>query len=208
MKRLTLRLATPALAAALLLGVTAGPARAYFTASDVANGGVVISIPTPHTKIREEYGDGLKQVTIFNEDDSAPVWVRAKAFIPKDMLEEGEATVSGEGWTAIGDGWFMYDQYLNPGEKTETTLDIKWDWRKIFTSEDVSDDGVIATTVTGTTTGTDQGGEDGGTSTVTIIKNKADGTNYSIVVVYECTLVKFGEDGETPVTPVIWTENN
>ena len=208
MRRSILRLATPVLAAALLLGVTAGPASAYFTASDVANGGVVIDIPTVHTKIREEYGDGLKQVTIVNEEDSAPVWVRAKAYIPKNMLEEGKATVSGKGWTDIEDGWFMYDKYLNPGEKTETTLDIKWEWKKIFTSTDVSDDGVIATTTSGTTTGTDQGGEDGGTSTVTIIKNEADGTNYSIVVVYECTLVKFGDDGETPITPVIWTEND
>ena len=41
MRRSTLRLAAPVLAAALMLGVAAVPARAYFTASDEANGGMV-----------------------------------------------------------------------------------------------------------------------------------------------------------------------
>ena len=190
------KLAAPVLAAALILGVTAGPAAAYFTASDQANGGLVIKGPS--TNIIEEYGNGLKQVTIVNDEESVPVWVRAKAFGAKEL----KPTVSGEGWTEIGGGWWQYDEILEPGEQTATPLEVKVEWS--FKAENVDADGIVTTSVTGTTTGTDEGGEDGGTSKVVI--NKADGTNYNIVVVYEAQPVKYDTDGTTVLDPV-WVQN-
>lgn len=186
MRRSTLRLAAPVLAAALLLGVAAGPARAYFTASDEANGGLVIK--GPDTGMLEKYGNGLKEVTIVNKEDSVPVWVRAKVFAAAEL----NPTVSGEGWTEIANDWWQYNDYLEPGEKVANPLLVKVEWqefkKRINTEEDT-----ITTPIAGSTTGTDQGGEDGGTSTVAI--NKADGTNYNIIVVYEAQPVKFDADG-------------
>ena len=196
MKQSMRKLAAPVLAAALILGVTAGPAAAYFTASDQADGGLIVKGPS--TNIIEEYGNGLKQVTIVNNEESVPVWVRAKVFGAKEL----KPTISGEGWTEIGDGWWQYDEYLEPGEQTATPLEVKVEWS--FKAENVDVDGIVTTSVTGTTTGTDEGGEDGGTSKVVI--NKADGTNYNIEVVYEAQPVKYASDGETVLDPV-WVEN-
>ena len=191
------------LAAALMLGVAAVPARAYFTASDEANGGMVIK--GPDTNIIEEYGNGLKEVTIVNNEKSVPVWVRAKAFIPAALKDGDKESVSGTGWTKLDDGdddpnnnWWQYDEILQPGEAVKNPLLVKVEWS--FTATDVDADGIVTQTIIGTTTGTDQGGEDGGTSKVVI--NKADGTNYNIVVVYEAQPVKYDADGTTVLDPV------
>ena len=189
MKRATLRLAGPALAAALMLGVAAGPARAYFTASDYANGG--LTIKQPDTTITEDVVDNEKSVTIVNNEESVPVWVRVRVF----GADELDPQISGNNWTDEGNGWWTYDNYLNPGESTADPLNIKFEW--VFTKDDVREDG---TYITNTST-SDQGGEEGGNSNVVI--NMADGTNYNIVVVYEAQPVKFAEDGITAL-PAEW----
>lgn len=190
MKRSTLRLAGPALAVALMLGVVAGPARAYFTASDVVNGG--LTIKTPDTDIYEYVGDNEKKIAIFNKEDSVPVWVRAKVYAAAEYNAE---ITKGAGWSGpTADDWYTYDEIVMPGKTTATTLDVKIKWK--FTSEEVKPDGYYDSTVEVD----DQGGEDGGTSQVVI--NRADGTNYNIVVVYEAQPVKYNEDGSAQ--PPVW----
>lgn len=183
------RLSAPLVAAALLLGMAAVPAWAYFTAWDEANGGMTIH--KPGTEITEKYGAGEKSVVITNKDDSVPVHVRAKAFIPADLLEKAE--VGGKGWTATGgkDDWYTYDAVLEPGKNT-TPLLVKINFP--FTSSDVA---------TSTSTVTDDpatSGETEGRSTLSV--ETADGTTYNVVVVYEMQLLSYDDAGN--VQPANW----
>ena len=99
----------------MCMGVT--PALAYFTDSTEASGGPVIGIQ-PTTHIEEEYADGVKHVTVANDEKSTvAVFVRARAYSAETI------TVSGEGWTAEGD-WYVYGEAVNPGEST-APLDVK-----------------------------------------------------------------------------------
>lgn len=197
MKRSTCRLAGPVLAAALLLGVAAGPARAYFTASDSADGGIIIK--QPDTDIREYVGDGQKKVVIYNKEDSVPVWVRAKVFAASEYNAE---IIKGAGWSGpTANDWYTYDEIVDPGKTTKTSLDVKINWK--FVKENVGEDDLPEGYYGSTVTVDDEGGEDGGTSQVVI--NRADGTNYNIVVVYEAQPVKYDESGKA--LPPTWPEN-
>ena len=200
MKRFN-RLAAPALAVALLLGVAA-PASAYFTAWDAASGGKTLTIGT---EIKEEYDKEGKHVVIRNNDDSVPVYVRARAYIPSDLLENenGTATIEGEGWLAtggIGD-WYVYASdpntytILEPGQET-SVLNVKFEWP--FRAIDV-DDGEIASSEV-----TDD--PEAGKSKITV--TKADGTEYNIVVVYEYEPVEYEgiAPNTTPKSPS-WIRN-
>ena len=108
------------LAVALVLCASVGAASAYFTATASSRGGYVIHIkPDPH--IDEEVTDH-KEVTITNDEDASPVFVRAKAFTGaeyEDLLE-----YEGTNWNKGAEGFYYYAKALNPGESTEK-LNIK-----------------------------------------------------------------------------------
>ena len=79
---------------ALIVCATIQPTIAYFTTYVRAKGGHEVSFGDT-TKITEEYSGFTKKVTIWNEEDSYPVFIRAK------VLYEGKFNikVSGDGWT-------------------------------------------------------------------------------------------------------------
>ena len=198
MKKLTKGLAAPVLAAALLLGVAAVPAWGYFTSSDWASGG--IAIKGPDTDVKEKYGNGLKEVTIVNNEDSVPSWVRARAYCAQELNPTISSGLDENGtpmWTDTGKDWWNYNEILQPGESTKAPLLVSIEWE--FTKEDVEENGTIITT----TTGSDQGGETGGTSQFEVTANTAKGTNYNIVVVYEATPVIYDADGNA--LPADWS---
>ena len=186
MKQTLKNLIVPALTAIALTVIVALPAWAYFTASDYASGW--IEIKTPNTGITEKYGEGKKVVTIHNEEDSVPVWVRARAFSASEL----DVDISGEGWTGPVNDWYEYDDILFPGDDTKPLI-AKIEWP--FKPEDVGEDGTYVIS----STGSDEGGEDGGTSEITV--GIASGTNYNVVVVYEAQPVKYDADNN-PIPPV------
>lgn len=188
MKNLKLRLAAPALAVALGLGLAAAPALAYFTASDEANGGMVIK--WPDTDITDDFDEGGKHVVISNDADSVPMYIRAKFFVPNNITA---SSIAGEGWEEGANGWYEYRDgdtwtILMPGKNT-TELIAKIEFP--FSASDVEGS---PTSTTG-----DQGGEAGGTS---ITKIEANGTEYNVVVIYEAVPVTYEADGVTPAAPV------
>ena len=182
MRRISKRLAAPLLAAALLLG-TAIPAWGYFTAWDQASGG--FNIPKPTTEITEDFSDHQKKIVITNTGE-APVWVRAKAAIPADLLKK--AVVEGTNWTATGDkmDWYNYDKVVEPGAGTDVLL-VKLEFP--FKESDVQRGAPVDTT-----------NLTGGESRIQAVV--ADGTTYNVVVVYEMQPVVYNADG-TP-KPAVW----
>ena len=99
----------------MCMGVT--PALAYFTDSTEASGGLVIGTKST-THMDEEYADGVKHVTVTNDEKSTvAVFVRARAYSTEKI------TVSGEGWAAEGD-WYVYGEAVDPGDST-TPLDVE-----------------------------------------------------------------------------------
>ncbi len=188
MRRTFSKLIAPALVAAALVAAAAVPAWAYFTASDYASG--TLPVKGVSTNIKEYYGEGVKEVVVHNNEDSVPVWVRARAYSASELQVE----ITADGWTDAGDGWYNYNQILQPGEDADDKpLVCKITWP--FHPDDVADDGTVVTTGTGS----DTPGEDSGTSEVTV--STARGTNYNIVVVYEAQPVKYDADNN-PIDPV------
>ena len=93
---------------ALIASASIQPAIAYFTTYVRAKGGHTVSIGDT-TTIEEEFSEWTKKVKIRNKAGSEPVFIRAKViYVP--LLEEGEKafTVSGEGWSDGGDGYWYY----------------------------------------------------------------------------------------------------
>ena len=125
MKRKTIIAA--ALAAALILCMSAVPAFAYFTDHHTANGGLTITTK-PTTEIEEWVGQGKKEVAIKNTGDT-DVYVRAGVYASSALPI---LTVSGNGWSASPDGtmanpdnssnvrgWYYYETPLAPGETSQ-----------------------------------------------------------------------------------------
>ncbi len=104
-----------ALVFALIICATIQPAMAYFTTYVRAKGGHKVSLGDT-TKIIETVSGWTKNVTIFNEDGSEPVFIRAK------VLYEGkfEIEVSGDGWTEEQDDGYYY--YGSNGSTDHTTV--------------------------------------------------------------------------------------
>lgn len=112
MKRKSLALAI--VAVMLVLGMSVGTARSYFTDTTTAEGSVPIS-PTPTTIITEENGPGTKTIRIKNTSETAPVWVRARVYAA-DVLG---ADASGTNWSGQIVGWYDYSEPLPAGAETE-----------------------------------------------------------------------------------------
>ncbi len=192
MKSIRLRLAAPALAVALGFGLSVAPALAYFTASDAANGGKVIK--WPDTDITEEYGNGEKLINISNDEDSVPVYIRARAYIPAEITIK---SIEGPHWSLADDGWYVYSEILEPGDQLwvknangETVKDerLRVKIQFPFSSTDVIDS---------TSSSSDTGGETGGK---TLTKIEADGSEYNVIIVYEAKPVKYDSNNH-PLPP-------
>jgi len=111
MRRKTITLAL--LSIVLVLSMGMGSAWAYFTDSSMATGGLVIEEPT--TTLTEEYGPTTKDIVITNTSETNAVWVRARAYISRDL----KPGASGANWSGSIDTWYTYDVPLEAGKQTE-----------------------------------------------------------------------------------------
>ena len=106
-------------AVAAVLSASVGGVLAYFTASTTASGSRSLSITAPSTHIEEKVVSGTKHVSVVNDQDSQPVFVRVQAFCGKEY--ELEYSSEGDKWKRKDDCW-VYDQVLEPGSVTEELL--------------------------------------------------------------------------------------
>lgn len=108
------------LALVLVLGLSVGNAWSYFTDSTWAEGSVSLKKPT--TTITEIVENKQKKLTITNNRESVPVWVRARAFVPAAFVDE-DSNTSGNGWSAGGlEEWHEYSEPLAPGASTDELI--------------------------------------------------------------------------------------
>lgn len=147
------------LALLLVLMTRLGGASAYFTSNAWAKGGRTLTMGSVN-EIREEFSAWTKHVTVKAEDDSEPVFVRARAFADEsvDLLilsEDGS-------WTDGGDGWWYCGTVLSAGESTAELL----------------------------------------VKVVKLPVGAVAGTDFNVIVVYECSRALFKADG-TPYAD--WT---
>ncbi len=106
------------LAVALVLSVSIGGAWAYLTARTSAKGGITVNAG-PTTDITEpDVSSWVKHVVITNDEDSSPVFVRARGYAGQLYT----LTYSGDGWTDGGDGWWYCDEAVEPGGSTPELL--------------------------------------------------------------------------------------
>ena len=205
MKHKIVRLAAPAFAVALALGIAVSPAGAYFTASDFASGSKVITWPS--TKPEEHYGAGQKVMRFANNDESVPVYIRARISYATALGYDVDPVVdiaAAEGWVnyskdeANGVEWWYYTGAVDPGDHTnDLTATISWPFRP-------NEDGNLVARAD------DQGGEVAGETTVSL--TKANGTNFSVIVYYEAEPVPYDENGvaipAADAVNSIWSEWN
>ena len=104
----------PVLAAALVLGASAGTATSYFTTYVTAQGGHALQLRDVQTTPHEEVDQNVKNIWVENTGE-VECWVRAKAVAPTGV----EISYGGEGWTLNeADGWYYYGTPVQPGQST------------------------------------------------------------------------------------------
>ena len=108
------------LAVIVIITVTLTTALAYFTTNTEASGGYPIHLGGS-TEVYERFQNWTKHVTIYSDEGSQPVFVRARAFWGSEY--NGEYAANGA-WRNGGDGWWYCNDILNGGEQT-AELDIK-----------------------------------------------------------------------------------
>lgn len=109
-----------ACALVLIVGLSVKPAMAYFTASVSANGKVAVVIDDTHANITES-GEGQTKVISVANTEQTPCYVRVAVIMPESI----SATYVGEEWRLNEDGYYYYNNILQPGESaTELTLSI------------------------------------------------------------------------------------
>ena len=106
-------------AVAVVASAGIGTTWSYFTTYTEAAGGYTISLGD-RTEITERFTEWTKHLTIANEPDSQPVYIRAKAFCGSQYT----ITYSGEGWTQGSDGYYYYNSAVDGGGATGA-LDLK-----------------------------------------------------------------------------------
>jgi len=116
------------LALVLIACAVIGPAAAYFTANDNAQGALPLYFGR-WTEIKEDVQDLEKKVTIQNTGGdhpelADPVWIRAKVYIADAFTQY--MTVTGDGWSEGTDGYWNYDTPVLVGGSTNV-LDVKLD---------------------------------------------------------------------------------
>ena len=117
------------------------------------------------TEMKEEFSAWTKHVSIENTGDLGAVFVRARAFCDSRYTLKYSDT-SGK-WSDGGDGFWYYSDVVYPGEATEELL-VKIDG--VPTGEDGKP--------------VDENG-----------KPLEDGTQFDVIVIYECTPAQYDEAG-------------
>lgn len=108
------KLTMTALAAMLVLGMSAGTAWAYFTDSTTAEGSIPIKVE-PTTTITEENGPGTKTIRIRNTGENVPAYARVRIYAASDL----GASAVGDGWSGSIGSWFEYAEPLAVGAETK-----------------------------------------------------------------------------------------
>ena len=118
MKRLNILLS--GLLLVMILSTSIGTALAYFTANTQAEGAVPITLGD-REEINEDFDNWVKHVTITSDEDSEPVFIRAKVFY---SVASGLTTsISGSGWSLGEEGHYYYSEIVKGGETT-SVLDV------------------------------------------------------------------------------------
>lgn len=110
--------AAAAIALALLATTVVGSAQAYFTTYVAAEGGYQLKFGTT-TTVTETFDNWTKHVVITNTGEN-PCFVRVAVFGPDGY----PLSITGEGWTDGGDGYWYYSGVLAAGSST-SVLDVK-----------------------------------------------------------------------------------
>lgn len=106
------------LAVLLLVFASIGTAYAYFSDYDTGRGYATLKL-SAETTIDEGTDPAVKNIVIYNAENSAPVVVRVGIFGP-----EGLKVTVPSGWTKAGD-FYYYNSVLAPGENTGTAIEAK-----------------------------------------------------------------------------------
>ena len=158
------------LALLLVLAVGVQSSMAYFTSYAQGEGGAVVTL-THREELTEEVTGLAKAITITNNaEDSQPVFVRARAYVGTEFEPFFNYT-PGNGWRDGGDGWWYYDEVLNPGDST-TVLNAALD------DLPVDDNGMLV-----------------------LGDNKLKQNQVNVVVVYESTLALYQYQGNGVYVP-------
>lgn len=155
-----------ALAVFSVLTMGINSALAYFTTYTVAEGGYTVHLGD-RTQIRESFDSWTKHLTVTNDPEAEPVFVRARAFCARYGFHYASAsdrwTTGKGGWNEIvpagPDEYYYYTEMLRGGESTDV-LDV-----------------VIEI----------PSKEEGETFD--------EGENFNVIVIYESTPVRYREDG-------------
>lgn len=118
---------------AFVLAVSASiqPAIAYFTTYTYAKGGHPIYLRDT-TRIEEKFSNRVKHIRISSDDNSEPVWVRAKVFCAYQDVESVTIASETNKWVkgeedANGYVFYNYTEPLTAGNKTdELTVTINF----------------------------------------------------------------------------------
>ncbi|MBO4888163.1 MAG: hypothetical protein J5589_07620 [Firmicutes bacterium] len=107
------------IAAVAVLIASIGSAIAYFSTSAKTLGEQPVSLGT---SIEETVSDWTKHVVVSADEDSFPVYVRARAFT--DSRFTLTYSWNGDEWKDGGDGFYYYYKVVNASEST-TELNVK-----------------------------------------------------------------------------------
>ncbi len=117
------------------------------------------------TQIKEEFADWTKRVVITSSEDSQPVYVRAKVFCESTLVERLEYEYPEADWTYNEDDDYFYYQHILDAKQETSELLIRINLKEEFDP-----------------------------ATGEILENEV-GDNFNVVVVYECTPVRYDEAG-------------
>ncbi len=107
------------LAVVLVLGSSIGSAWAYFTTYTSAKGGYVMKLGD-ETEIGEKFSEWTKHVSITSDENSEPVYIRAKAFCGSQYTLVYSS--ANNKWTEGEDGYYYYSDIVYGGQATEELL--------------------------------------------------------------------------------------
>ena len=125
MKKFNILAAT--LAVLLVLGAGIGSAMAYFTTYVRAEGGMVIHLGD-REEITEEFSNWTKHVVITSDQESQPVYIRARGYAGVQYTltytSEDDSWTEINPWTNEKDGWWYYKEIV-PGGGNTSQLNVK-----------------------------------------------------------------------------------
>ena len=101
----------------LLIGFSIKPALAYFTCHTAVEGAVTVHMSNVTTFDEPEVKNWKKHLVVKNKG-TAPCYVRATAYAASKF----KLTYEGTGWSDGKDGYWYYDEIVEPGDSTPELL--------------------------------------------------------------------------------------